>query len=198
MTVETQSPSIRERTRRAVQGELLDVALDLFIEHGYDEVRVDQIAEAAGMSKRTFFRYFPSKDALLLGKYDKLGEDLAAALAARPAEEAPWPALRRMFDDVVEYVSDPERAARSEAIDRMIQASDVLRAGYLDRMQRAQQRIVSVVIERSGGRIDELQAGAAVGAAFSALSTAHAYAARSSTPLAEAVDAAMAAVSAIT
>ncbi|WP_456284360.1 TetR family transcriptional regulator [Microbacterium sp. JZ70] len=197
MSAEPQSPSIRDRTRRAVRGELVEVALRLFVEQGYNEVRVDQIADAAGMSKRTFFRYFPSKDALLLGKYDKLGEDLAAALAARPADEPAWRALRRMFDGVVDYISDPGRAAQAEAIDHIIQSSDVLRAGYLERMQRAQERIVSVVLERAPGTVGELEAAAAVAAAFSALSTAHLHAARSSMPLAEALDMAMSAISAI-
>ncbi len=47
---------IRERTRRLAQTELTSVAQDLFLEHGYEETTVDQIAAAAGMSKRTFFR----------------------------------------------------------------------------------------------------------------------------------------------
>jgi AcrR family transcriptional regulator len=197
MDADSQPLTLRDRARRAVQGELVDIALRLFVENGYDEVRVDQIAEAAGMSKRSFFRYFSGKDALLLGKYDRLGEDLAAALAERPATEATWPALRRMFDGVVDYISDPQRAVQSEAIDRIIQASGTLRAGYLERMQRAQERIVAVVMERSGGAVSELEASAAVGAAFSALSTAHLHAARSGMPLAAALDGAMEAVSAV-
>jgi AcrR family transcriptional regulator len=197
MDADSQPLTLRDRARRAVQGELVDIALRLFVENGYDEVRVDQIAEAAGMSKRSFFRYFSGKDALLLGKYDRLGEDLAAALAERPATEATWPALRRMFDGIVDYISDPQRAVQSEAIDRIIQASETLRAGYLERMQRAQERIVAVIMERSGGRIGELEAAAAVGAAFSALSTAHLHAARSGMSLAAALDGAMEAVSTI-
>jgi AcrR family transcriptional regulator len=197
MNAGPQSLTLRDRTRRAVQGELVDVALRLFVEHGYDEVRVEQIAEAAGMSKRSFFRYFPSKDALLLGKYDRLGEDLATSLAARPTDEATWPALRRMFDGIVDYISDPDRAVQAEAIDRIIQASEVLRAGYLERMPRAQEGIVAVVLARAGDHLGELEASAAVGAAFSALSTAHQHAARSGMPLAEALDTAMDAVSAI-
>jgi AcrR family transcriptional regulator len=197
MSAVPQAPTLRDRARRAVQGELIDVALRLFVERGYDEVRVDQIAEAAGMSKRSFFRYFPSKDALLLGKYDKLGEDLAIALSERPQDEAAWFSLRRMFDGVVDYISDPERARSAEAIDRIIQASDMLRAGYLERMQRAQERIVGVMMQRGDGRFSELEAAAAVGAAFSALATAHLHAARTSLPLADALDAAMAAVAAI-
>lgn len=197
MDAASQSPSLRDRARRAVQGELVDVAVRLFVEHGYDDVRVDQIAEAAGMSKRSFFRYFPSKDALILGKYDRLGEDLEAALAARPVDEATWPALRRMFDGIVAYVSDPERAVQAETVDRIIQASDTLRAGYIERIQRAQERIVAIVEARTSGNIGDLEATAAVGAAFSALSSAHLYAARTGMPLSEALDAAMEAIATV-
>src|SRR6266508_2848864 len=52
---------VRERTRRAVRGELAQLAAGLFVEKGYDETTIDDLAAAAGMSKRTFFRYFASK-----------------------------------------------------------------------------------------------------------------------------------------
>jgi len=68
---------VRERTRRAVRDELTQLAKDLFVEKGYDETTIDDLAAAAGMSKRTFFRYFASKEELVVGKYEILGEQLA-------------------------------------------------------------------------------------------------------------------------
>jgi metal-responsive CopG/Arc/MetJ family transcriptional regulator len=97
-----------------------------------------------------------------------------------------------MFDGIVDYISDPEHAVQAESVDSIIQSSDVLRAGYLERMQRAQAGIVAIVVEGTGERIDELAA--AVGAALSALSTAHQHTARSGMPLADALDTAMGAV----
>lgn len=183
--------TLRERTRRAVQGELLDVAQGLFVEHGYEAVTVEQIATAAGLSKRSFCRYFASKDALVLGKFDWQGEAFAEALTARPLDEAPWESLRRMFDDVVAYVSDHEKARRAAELDRVINASETLRAGYLERMQRAQQLTVDVLTERSDGALSRLEGAALVAAAFAALSTAHAHAASSGATIADAVDQAM-------
>src|SRR3954451_1699915 len=81
---------VRERTRRAVRAELAQLAKDLFVEKGYDETTIDDLAAAAGMSKRTFFRYFASKEELVMGKYEILGEQLAEDLAARPADEPIW------------------------------------------------------------------------------------------------------------
>jgi len=194
MATSPEPASLRERARRAVQSELLDVAQTLFVEHGYEAVTVDQIATAAGMSKRSFFRYFASKDALVLGKYDRQGEAFAEALKARPESEAPWTALRRMFDDVVLYISDPERAKKANELTRVIQGSETLRAGYLERMQRSQQHIVDVLLTRTGTSLGKLEAEALVAAAFAALSAANAHAATTSTPFNKAVDEAMNAI----
>src|SRR6266704_5848277 len=68
---------VRERTRRTVRGELAQLAVDLFVEKGYDETTIDDLAAAAGMSKRTLFRYFAWKDELVVGEYGVLGEQLA-------------------------------------------------------------------------------------------------------------------------
>src|SRR5687767_2933893 len=101
---DTNPVPIRERTRRLAQTELTAVAQDLFAAQGYDNTTVDQIAAAAGMSKRTFFRYFPSKDDLVIGKYDLFGDRMAEALDARPKNEPVWESLRRMFDITLDYV----------------------------------------------------------------------------------------------
>src|SRR5436190_16994130 len=102
---------VRERTRRAVRGELTQLAVDLFVEKGYDETTIDDLAAAAGMSKRTFFRYFASKEELVMGKYEVLGEQLAEDLAARPAGEPIWLSLRQVFGRVVEYFESEARGA---------------------------------------------------------------------------------------
>lgn len=193
--------TLRERTRRAVQTELLDAAQELFAERGYEAVTVDEIAEAVGISRRSFFRYFGSKEALVLGKYDRQGEAFAEMLAARPATEPAWTALRRMFDGVVAYISDPELARRAAELDRVIQASETLRAGYLERMDRAQRLIVAELGRRAGAADGAtrhaLGDAAVVAAAFAALSAARRAAQAAGLPLGEALDLAMDAVAAV-
>src|SRR3954470_17089764 len=100
---------VRERTRRAVRGELAQLAVSLFVEKGYDETTVDDLAAAAGMSKRTFFRYFASKEELVMGKYEYFGEQLAEDLAARPAGEPVWVSLRQIFKRVADYFDSEAR-----------------------------------------------------------------------------------------
>lgn len=114
---------MRERTRRIAQTELTVVAQDLFLEHGYEETTVDQIAAAAGMSKRTFFRYFPSKDALVIGKYDLFGDRMAEALDQRPADEPVWESLRRVFDITLDYVQDEHQRARNDAMEAIVRST---------------------------------------------------------------------------
>ena len=205
--------SLRERTRRAVQSELIDAAQELFAQRGYEAVTVDEIAEAVGISRRSFFRYFGSKEALVLGKYDRQGESFAALLADRPAGEAPWAALRRMFDGVVAYISDPDLAVRAAELDRVIQASETLRAGYLERMERSQRLIVAELVRRERERgaagaatgheaADATDASRALGyaavvaAAFAAMSAARGLAQEAGLPLGEALDVALGAVAA--
>jgi AcrR family transcriptional regulator len=75
-------------------GEVEAVALRLFDERGFDQVTVEEIAAAAGISVRTFYRYFPTKDTVFQVQIDRRSEALRAALDARPVVEAPLQSLR--------------------------------------------------------------------------------------------------------
>ena len=107
--------SLRDLARRAVRDEVLRHAWNLFAEQGFDATTIDQVAEAAGMSRRTFFRYFAGKDELIVEKLDEAGAKIAGALAERPVEESAWAAVRAAFDVVVrsaEAYADQSRALR--------------------------------------------------------------------------------------
>src|SRR5215218_5798113 len=130
---------VRERTRRAVRGELAQIAVGLFVEKGYDETTIDDLAAAAGMSKRTFFRYFASKEELVMGKYEVLGEQLAEDLAARPAEEPIWASLRQIFGRVVDHVESDARGTEAVAMEKIVRDHPTLNASYLERVSRMQE-----------------------------------------------------------
>ncbi|WP_406211355.1 TetR family transcriptional regulator [Kitasatospora sp. NBC_01560] len=83
-----------ERKRRLVSTELAEAALELLAAKGFDAVTIDEIAAAAGVSKRTFFRYFASKEDVVVQVLADLGPGMCAELAARPAGERPSTALR--------------------------------------------------------------------------------------------------------
>lgn len=88
---------LRERHRRRTAAQLGEAALRLFAERGFDNVTVEEIASEADVSRRTFFRYFATKeDVVLAGNEERLA-DLRAALAARPPDEPALTALRQAF-----------------------------------------------------------------------------------------------------
>ncbi|EFC85939.1 transcriptional regulator, TetR family [Parafrankia sp. EUN1f] len=87
----------REAAARAVES----AALNLFELHGFDAVTAGDIATAAGISIRTFYRYFPTKDDLLRAGVRRRAQAIATALAARAADEPPMRSIRWAVHDVV-------------------------------------------------------------------------------------------------
>ena len=77
------------------------VALGLFDERGFADVTVDEIAGAAGISSRTFYRYFPSKEDILQVRIERRSDALRSALAARPDGEPPLLWLRVAVEEVL-------------------------------------------------------------------------------------------------
>jgi AcrR family transcriptional regulator len=83
----------REQHKAATRTALHEAALRMFAEHGYEQTTVRDIAEAAGVTERTFFRYFPAKEDLVLGEVLDLIPELRAHIVARPADETPYQAV---------------------------------------------------------------------------------------------------------
>ncbi|WP_335990627.1 TetR/AcrR family transcriptional regulator [Glycomyces sp. MUSA5-2] len=163
--------SLREVSRRAVQSRIARAAEELFVDKGFEETTVDEIAAAVGMSQRSFFRYFASKDEVVLDSLERLGEDLAARLAARPAGEHEWDSLRRAFDPVVERFGDPVSREHDAAIQRIIDRSPRLLASYLCRLELLQRMLTDALLARSEDA-DPVVLRAMVGGAFACLHAA--------------------------
>lgn len=137
---------LRERTRQAVRAQLMDVAWELFVQQGYDATTVDEIAAAVGMSQRSFFRYFASKEDVVLVKFEKVGALLADELAGRPAGEDAWTALRRSFDVIVDATErDPRHGL---VLLRITGQSPALRAGRVEQQKQWQDLLSPLVAER--------------------------------------------------
>ncbi|SDG52254.1 transcriptional regulator, TetR family [Pseudonocardia oroxyli] len=125
--------SLWEQTRRTVQDDIAAAAMDLFVEHGFDAVTMDEIATRAGISRRSLFRYFGTKEDLVLRSVAGTGESIAAALRARPRTEGPWAAVLAVAD---ELESAPEwDPARERAIGRMCVETPALRARRAEKHQ---------------------------------------------------------------
>jgi AcrR family transcriptional regulator len=87
--------SLRDRQRSFVRGEIFDAALRLFAERGYDAVKTEDIAAAAGVSLTTYVRYTPSNEGLLLEPLRSGGRAIVARLQQRPPSESAPVALSR-------------------------------------------------------------------------------------------------------
>jgi AcrR family transcriptional regulator len=141
-------PDFRERKRLAARRDISEVAMRLFLEHGYEQTTVDQIAAAAGLSPRSFFRYFATKEDLVVGHLADEGAQLRIALEARPADERPWAALRAAFDTRLrEYDATPELLRKTS---RMLQETPSLRARHLEKQLQWQELLVPDIARRLG------------------------------------------------
>src|SRR4051794_6586859 len=124
-------PGLRERTKRAMRAEIATTAINLFLAHGFEATTIHDVVAATGVSRRTFFRYFATKEDVVLGYMADLGDTLSAALAARPPGEPVWEALRRAMDDAkAVFMSDP---ARMMAILRLCEDTPSLRARHAEK-----------------------------------------------------------------
>lgn len=95
------------------RGELELVALDLFAERGFDQTTVDDVAEAAGIGRRTFFRYFASKNDVVWGDFDAALDSFRAQLAAVPEST---PLLDGLREAIVQFNALPDGAEQQHRV----------------------------------------------------------------------------------
>ncbi|WNV88645.1 TetR family transcriptional regulator [Umezawaea sp. Da 62-37] len=95
----SEQTGLRERKKRRTYENISDTALALFAEHGYDQVSITQVAEAAEVSRRTLFSYFPTKEDLIVCRLADHETESARVVRARPAGLSPLTALREHYLD---------------------------------------------------------------------------------------------------
>ncbi len=143
---------LRERKKAKTRAAIQEHALRLFLEQGYDETTVEQIAEAAEVSPSTFFRYFPTKEDVVL--YDVLDPVLLAAFRAQPPELSPIAALRSAFGVVFGALSGDEMEVMRERA-RLMQSVPELRLRVLDELARSVALVAEIAAERVGRHSDD-------------------------------------------
>jgi AcrR family transcriptional regulator len=140
---------LREITRQAVRKQITEAANELFVERGYENTTIEDIAAEVGMSQRSVFRYFETKEDIVVGKFDYVADDMLKALRARPHAEPLWESLRRCFDLLVPFVDAPGKAEVAEPMQRIVFETPNLLARYLEKLQRMQDAVVVAVCERA-------------------------------------------------
>jgi AcrR family transcriptional regulator len=149
------SPSLRERKKLATRRALQRVALDLVAERGYSRVTVEDIAEAADVSPRTFFNYFPSKEAALVGADPERTESLRRRLIDEPPDKSPLEALRKVMVDELRSLSEELADLGGEPADwvcrmKLAMVDPHLRAAQAAHMTQIEHAVVSGLSERLG------------------------------------------------
>jgi AcrR family transcriptional regulator len=140
--------SVLAGKRDAVRAGLAGIAIDLFAQRGFDAVTTDEIARAAGISPRTFFRYYPSKDEIVLELGSRLHDRLLAAFDQRPSREGTVEALRRAYVATSTVLTeDRERVLR---IGRVLASSPALRSASYGRPWADGTPLVERVAARMG------------------------------------------------
>ncbi|KRA97961.1 hypothetical protein ASD83_12920 [Devosia sp. Root685] len=124
MTTPDDAGGVREKKRRETRQRIVEAGLGLFKANGYEATTLDAIAAAAGISRRTFFHYFKSKDEILISMQAGLGEQLSAAIGREPAEKCPLTALR----DAMLGLVTPYAPAELLVIDKLMRSSEIVQA----------------------------------------------------------------------
>lgn len=120
----TPQEGTRARKRRETLARITEAGISLFLKKGYAATTLDDIAAAAGISRRTFFYYFKSKDEILLSLQSGMGEMIVDALGKQPSEQRPLEAVR----DAVLKICGMFPADEMIAIDHLMRTNPVVQA----------------------------------------------------------------------
>ncbi|MFD4009719.1 TetR family transcriptional regulator [Streptomyces albidoflavus] len=140
--------SLAQRKRQLVADELTEAALQLLALRGFDGVTVDEIVAAAGVSKRTFFRYFASKEDVVVQFLADMGTGMCAELASRPAGEPPSTALLRTV--LVPLTTCGAHSEKALPLVRLILRTPALHARFLERQAQWREGLSTELARRLG------------------------------------------------
>ncbi|WP_370332069.1 TetR/AcrR family transcriptional regulator [Mycolicibacterium hippocampi] len=170
MTAADDEMGLRERKKRRTRETVRLAAYELFAKNGYPDTTIEQIAELADVSPRTFFRYFPNKAALLVP--DQLMEPIIELFLAAPPELRPIPAYRHALEQVFAGMAGPEwgeEMARQQLLYTLPEAAGALYNEYV--------QVIDLITDALATRLDRpaddptlrITAGAMTGGMMAAL-----------------------------
>ena len=159
--------TLRERKKAQTREALAEAALKLFADKGFEHVTVDEIADTAQVSRRTYFRYFPTKEAVVFPDRERRLLQFQQMLADRPVGEAPLESVRRaLMALAADYEANSARVLLQQ---RIVEGSATVLA-YDAELDRQWEHSIAVALgDRGRARVGarrraRLQAGALMGA----------------------------------
>ena len=163
----TPLPGLRERKKQRTRDAIVRSAMALFNERGYDATTIADIAEAADIAPRTFFAYFPSKEAVVFHEFDDVHERFAARLRERPTSETVFDALRAWVADWLatgDALMDTDRSRR-----HLVDSTPALQACDRANLAQFEELIAEGVAADLGEPVDSLRTRLVSAAAVAAL-----------------------------
>ena len=152
---------LRARKKRVMRQQLSDTATRMFVERGFDAVRVAEVAEACGVSEKTVFNYFPTKESLVLDRLEATMASLRTGLAEPaipPVEAALWILDRELRAMTAWLTGQDDPAGAARAIRRfgdLIRATPSLRAYQSDMMDQFVSVATEILAARAGMLADD-------------------------------------------
>jgi AcrR family transcriptional regulator len=160
---QTDTVGLRERKKHLTTLALQEAAYRLFAENGYHRTTVDDIAAGAGVSTRTYYRYYRNKEDVVLGPLGDSLEHYREILAERPSSEPPLQALQESFMEFTAEVEDPVMRTRLE----LVAKEPELQRGAFELGAKWQNEITSdLAVKAPGGQTDRRNLWLAAGMAI--------------------------------
>jgi AcrR family transcriptional regulator len=148
--VQTSAPTPRAVSAARTREALIDAALMLFARDGFDATTTDQITQAAGVSARTFFRYFPTKESVVFHRDHWFMRSFAAAYLEQPLGLGDYAALRKTF--VAQAAGFAELRTRIETYRAAVDSSPVLLGREQEHLAQHAVTVSEAIAHRRGER----------------------------------------------
>jgi AcrR family transcriptional regulator len=167
---EPPSTGLAARKKQRTRQQLAEAAAELFYERGYDATTIDDIAAAVDVSPRTFYRYFPTKEDLVVAIGETSIESFLAALGARAPEEPLLAAVGAAVDDALApgWVD----TSRVRSFMALIRDTPAFRARWVEEAYDNRHRLAAVIAGRTDGDATSLRNLLIAGAISMAINTA--------------------------
>jgi AcrR family transcriptional regulator len=148
---------LRQRKKECTRQAITDAAMRLFLEHGFEQVSIIQIAAAAQVAVQTVYNYFPAKADLVFDEADQITGDLVRAVHHRVPGESALSAIRGYFASIPARVGDRRPPEPSPRFRRLIHDSPTLRSYQREVFARFEQALAELLAEETGVAPDAVE-----------------------------------------
>jgi AcrR family transcriptional regulator len=148
---------LRERKKQQTRRAIADAAKRLFLERGFDQVSVAEVARAADVSEQTVFNYFPSKEDLVFERMDTFEHELLSAVRDRPVGEPAFRAFVRFILDRSDTALSGDGRRRVADLTRLVNASPSLMGRERQIVAKYAEALAALLAEQTGAAPDDIE-----------------------------------------